>query len=246
MISTVLIGYNAEPLFKTYLSTLVALASKHPLLGDIIIVDDGSTDFTVEYVQTHFEAVRLIQNSTYLGYARSLNRALDIAKDTWALVLDVDTSFASIDMEVLNVLIQNAQLGMACVNAKTYLVNCKHVLSSNGFDPLFDPFTGLFEDMGYRLKRRDLDVVHTKCIQVEMESEIPYVYTFFTPKDVVKFDRRNRLLLSWTQATRFKKIEIALKALWPFFTFNLKKTQVVVMSVRALMRLVLIDTLLHL
>ena len=49
----------------------------------IIIVDNGSTDGTVEYVRTNFPKITLLRNFRNLGFARGHNQGFRLALDKW-------------------------------------------------------------------------------------------------------------------------------------------------------------------
>ena len=66
-LSIVIPAYNEE---EGIVETLKQLISSFPD-SEIIVVDDGSTDSTVEYV-TNFETVNLIKHEFNRGYGLSL------------------------------------------------------------------------------------------------------------------------------------------------------------------------------
>jgi len=49
----------------------------------IIVVDNGSTDGTVEYVRTNFPQITLLRNFRNLGFARGHNQGFHLALDRW-------------------------------------------------------------------------------------------------------------------------------------------------------------------
>ena len=58
---------------------------------EFIIVDDGSTDDSVEIVQSFKDSrIQLISNTRNEGLARSLNRGLDIARGEYVIRMDAD------------------------------------------------------------------------------------------------------------------------------------------------------------
>jgi hypothetical protein len=58
---------------------------------EIIVVDNGSDDDTVEMVSRHYPKVQLIQNDRNLGFARPNNQALTLSRGRYALLLNPDT-----------------------------------------------------------------------------------------------------------------------------------------------------------
>jgi len=63
--------------------------------GDIIVIDNASRDETVPLVQKHFPQVRLIRNSTNVGYARAVNQGFDLCTTENVLLLNPDIRIAS-------------------------------------------------------------------------------------------------------------------------------------------------------
>jgi GT2 family glycosyltransferase len=76
------------------LACLESLASLNHPSGDLLVVDNGSTDGSVEAIQEQFPQVTLIENSENLGFAAGnnvgLRHALDVGAD-YALLLNNDT-----------------------------------------------------------------------------------------------------------------------------------------------------------
>ncbi len=58
---------------------------------ELIIVDNGSTDQTVQMVQDEYPDARLIINTNNTGFTRPLNQALRISNGQYKLVLNPDT-----------------------------------------------------------------------------------------------------------------------------------------------------------
>jgi glycosyltransferase involved in cell wall biosynthesis len=58
-----------------------------------LICDDGSTDGTALYLQTHFPEIKLIQNSKSQGLIYSRNRLLSIVNTEFAVSIDDDLHF---------------------------------------------------------------------------------------------------------------------------------------------------------
>jgi GT2 family glycosyltransferase len=58
---------------------------------EIIIVDNGSTDQTIQMLRAEFPEARLIANDTNTGFTRPINQALRLSSGQYRLVLNPDT-----------------------------------------------------------------------------------------------------------------------------------------------------------
>ena len=67
-----------------------AIASDYPHL-EICLVDNASTDGSLEYVQQHFPQVKVIRHSMNLGFAEGYNRALEKVEADYLVLLNNDT-----------------------------------------------------------------------------------------------------------------------------------------------------------
>jgi len=64
---------------------------------EVIVVDNASTDDSVEQIPHLFPSVRVIQTGTNLGFARAANRGLGAAQGDYVLVIDID-ALASVNI----------------------------------------------------------------------------------------------------------------------------------------------------
>jgi glycosyltransferase involved in cell wall biosynthesis len=83
---------------KNRLTDLVFTLEKIQYLLDredvvCLICDDGSTDGTAPYLQTHYPEIRLIQNAKSQGLIYSRNRLLSLVTTEFAISLDDDLHF---------------------------------------------------------------------------------------------------------------------------------------------------------
>ncbi|WP_408339557.1 glycosyltransferase family 2 protein [Paraburkholderia agricolaris] len=83
--SCVICAYNEAPRIGAVLS----VAWAHPLLGEIIVVDDGSTDGTAEIVE-RFPSVRLIRGGENRGKSAAMASGIAAATGEWLMLLDAD------------------------------------------------------------------------------------------------------------------------------------------------------------
>ncbi len=89
MISVIMPAYNAEKFIRPAIESILNQTYKD---FEFIIVDDGSTDSTVEIIQEYESQdprLTLIQNQ-HGGGNRARNTAIDMAKHEWVACLDAD------------------------------------------------------------------------------------------------------------------------------------------------------------
>jgi glycosyltransferase involved in cell wall biosynthesis len=84
-VSCIIPAYNEGPRIRTVLQVVY----KHPLIDEIIVVDDGSTDDTQSIVR-EFPDVRLIVNKENRGKSYSVARGVTESSGDYILMLDAD------------------------------------------------------------------------------------------------------------------------------------------------------------
>lgn len=63
-----------------------------PLLYEVVVVDNASTDGSAALVKAHFPWVRLIENAENVGFARANNQAIRQSSGRYILLLNSDTA----------------------------------------------------------------------------------------------------------------------------------------------------------
>ena len=74
-IGVIILNWNGAELLRRYLPSVVA--NNDDALADVVVVDNGSTDASVEIVRNEFPSVKLLQFSENYGFAEGYNRALE-------------------------------------------------------------------------------------------------------------------------------------------------------------------------
>ncbi|PKK84134.1 MAG: glycosyltransferase family 2 protein [candidate division Zixibacteria bacterium HGW-Zixibacteria-1] len=88
-ISVVLISYNGREFIDDCLRT--TLESLESVTFEIIVIDNASSDGTVEIIENKFSQAKLIRNSANLGFAKAVNQGFDAARGEFILLLNQDT-----------------------------------------------------------------------------------------------------------------------------------------------------------
>jgi glycosyltransferase involved in cell wall biosynthesis len=87
LLSCVICAYNEE----ARIADVLSVATGHSLLGEVIVVDDGSIDGTSARVAA-FESVKLIRNVRNRGKSWSMARGIGAARFEHVMLLDADLS----------------------------------------------------------------------------------------------------------------------------------------------------------
>ncbi|TVR99183.1 MAG: glycosyltransferase family 2 protein [Rhodospirillales bacterium] len=72
---------------------LASVTDSSRSVREIIVVDNGSTDGTVEHVRRFFPSAVVIRNGANLGHARAANIGFERARGRYVVILDADTEF---------------------------------------------------------------------------------------------------------------------------------------------------------
>jgi len=88
-ISIIVVSYNTKTLLLECLSSIFATVKE--LSFEVRLVDNNSTDGTLETVRERYPAVKIIANRENLGFAAANNQALRSMSGRYALLLNSDT-----------------------------------------------------------------------------------------------------------------------------------------------------------
>lgn len=110
-VSIILVNWNGRQ------DTLACLRSLQQLsypAYEIIVVDNGSSDNSVEEISTQFPQVKLIETGQNLGFVGGNNIALEQVETDYALLLNNDTEVSADFLQVLvDAVEQDPMVGMA-------------------------------------------------------------------------------------------------------------------------------------
>lgn len=90
-VTVAIVSYNTCALLRACLASLTARAADAEATLEIVVVDNGSTDGTVEMVRDEFPHVRVLETGGNIGYGRANNLALSGARGRYVFVLNSDT-----------------------------------------------------------------------------------------------------------------------------------------------------------
>jgi GT2 family glycosyltransferase len=92
-LSVIIVNYNVRYFLDTCLQS--ALKACEGIDSEIIVVDNNSTDDSVDMLKSDYPQVRLLVNRENAGFSRANNQAMDVAKGDYYLLLNPDTVVAS-------------------------------------------------------------------------------------------------------------------------------------------------------
>ena len=88
-ISVVIVNYNVKRYVEQCL--LSVERALHGMTGEVYVVDNNSTDNSVEYLKSKFPWVYFIKNDFNAGFSKANNQALRVARGEYVLLLNPDT-----------------------------------------------------------------------------------------------------------------------------------------------------------
>lgn len=90
-VSIVIANWNTRQLLRDCLASVYDDLADGPLSGEVIVVDNGSTDGSAAMVAEQFPQVRLIRNHENRGYAQAGNQGIVEARGRHIMLLNSDT-----------------------------------------------------------------------------------------------------------------------------------------------------------
>ncbi len=88
-VSIIIANWNGEAILENCLRSIFECTKQ--VSFEVIVVDDASTDRSVELIRTKLPNVLVIENQKNIGYAAANNRALAVARGDYLLLLNNDT-----------------------------------------------------------------------------------------------------------------------------------------------------------
>ncbi len=88
-ISIIIVNYNVKEFVKNLLHSLHKALENYS--SEIIVVDNASSDGSVENIEEKFPYVKVIANKNNVGFGKANNQGLNIAKGKYIVLLNPDT-----------------------------------------------------------------------------------------------------------------------------------------------------------
>src|SRR5215813_3169326 len=87
LVSVTIVTYNSGRFIKRCLESV--LEQKYPNL-EVVIVDNASTDGTVDILEQFEDSCRIYYNDENIGFAAAQNQAIRLSQGEWVLTLNPD------------------------------------------------------------------------------------------------------------------------------------------------------------
>ena len=111
MVSIAIIAYNNSSVIKKCINSIFNVTKNIDF--EIIVVDNGSSDNTVEIIENDFKNIKLIQNNKNIGFGAAHNIAIKLGRGKYHLVLNPDIFFTENSVEKLvNFMEKNPDIGL--------------------------------------------------------------------------------------------------------------------------------------
>ena len=124
-LSVIILNYNVRYFLEQCVASVQEALSN--IDGEIIVVDNNSLDDSCEMMKTHFPNVKLIENTTNLGFPKGNNIGVAHAKGDYICILNPDTVVAEDTFEKV--------LAFAEKQKNIGIVGCKLIDGTGNFLP---------------------------------------------------------------------------------------------------------------
>ena len=154
-VSLVILNWNGKRFLKECLDSVFSQSYKD---FEVILVDNGSTDGSVEFVKKNYPKVKVIENEKNLGFAEGNNIGIRAAKGEYIVLLNNDTKA---DKDFLKELVKCAEESrgrVGCIAAKMLFYSNPEKINSAGMFALKDGAgrdRGVFEGDSPKWNRKE-------------------------------------------------------------------------------------------
>lgn len=125
-LSIIIVNYNVKRLLRYCLQSLRLAINNQQSTIEIFVVDNASSDGSVEMVRQEFPEVKVIASGENLGFARANNLAIKESLGRYLLFLNPDTTVPKKTLpEIIRLMDENPEVGVA---------TCFIELASGGMD----------------------------------------------------------------------------------------------------------------
>lgn len=147
LVSIIIVNWNGKKHLQYCLPSLIKI--NYPNY-EVILVDNGSVNGSVELVEDNYKKITIIENKTNLGFAEGNNKGIRRAKGEYILFLNNDTK---VKPDFLTKLVKDLEGNpeIAAAQSKILLMDNPKLLDSIGS---FLTWTGFLTHFGFREKNK--------------------------------------------------------------------------------------------
>ncbi|MDP2921387.1 MAG: glycosyltransferase family 2 protein [Candidatus Omnitrophota bacterium] len=128
LVSVIVVNWNGLRYLRSCLASILFQTCKKI---EVIVVDNNSTDGSVDFIKKEFPQVRLIRNSKNYGFAKGNNIGIRIARGEYIVTVNNDTELeAGCVQELVRAVNISSDIGMCA--AKILLFNHRDLIDSAG------------------------------------------------------------------------------------------------------------------
>ncbi len=118
LVSVIITNFNGMDYLEKCLMSVKK--TKYPKF-EVFLIDDGSTDRSVDFVKKNFKWVRIIKNEKNIGPIKSRNRGIKLSRGSLIAFLDNDTVVTPEWLsELVNVIERDEKIGVCACKVKLY------------------------------------------------------------------------------------------------------------------------------
>lgn len=126
LVSVIVLNYNGKQHLADCFDSIAR--TTYPRL-EVIMVDNGSNDRSVEFVKTRYPFVKIVQNEKNVGFAEGNNVGVRVAKGEYVAFLNNDTR---VDPEWISELVRTIEKDVRIAACATKMVMFNNPLMMNG------------------------------------------------------------------------------------------------------------------
>lgn len=128
-LSVLLVNWNGKAHLRACLASLAEQTDRD---FDVLVVDNGSTDGSVELLAQEFPSVQVLQTGANLGFAEACNQGLSRLETAWVFFLNNDTRVAPSAIAALRRCAAESPADVGMIQARLLFFDRPHLTNSTG------------------------------------------------------------------------------------------------------------------
>lgn len=93
-VSVILPNFNGRELLEEFIPSIIEALTFSNIEYEFILVDDKSTDNSVDYIKNHFPSIILVENKINRGFSFTCNKGIEIAKKDLVFLVNSDVKLS--------------------------------------------------------------------------------------------------------------------------------------------------------